>query len=330
MANDRPRRRRPVSNQRLLAFAMWIVLGIGLVILGIMLGLAYIRETTSPNLDLTEDLANWRSTANPEPDPKPNPVVAAPDPEVQRLRRDMELPKRQATARKPEENPVATAKTKPEPEVAKKPPEPKTLKEAGGTTAGQQSMLDQSRTVADRAEEIVRKGGLTDAEHGKIAKFLEHGRHLLAQREVACEAGRWRDVMRYTREKIADTAEHNRYLDDVDDRLQETAREAMKQEKLEAVRKAKEQKKREAEDRKAATWTLDKIRHLGKLVHKLPQGTKDKVELYRLQSDAERISTKKTKGIEYFEMKIAAETFLAAYNRVVPESGRQTVRTLTR
>ena len=52
------------------------------------------------------------------------------------------------------------------------------------------------------------------------------------------------------------------------------------------------------------------------------------VELYKLQSQAVRVATDKQRGDAYIEMKWAADALLKAYNAVVPEAKRKTVRDL--
>jgi hypothetical protein len=321
--------RRRSKHAHIFAYAMWIVFGTGLVILGIMMGFAYVRETAEDRSGTGDEVAG-----KPAPDETPRDV----DPEGERRRRDANQLERMAAASNTTPEPKPKPKPEPSLEQAKKPAEnpdiarapetaqkpkpkpvgPQTLEDAGGSKAGQQIMLSRSRAVVDRSDEMARKGELTSEDMRHVAELTQRGRATLAKRNEAFDAERWGDVMRYTREKNLETTEHEDYLDGVEHRHREV------------LRKAAEKKKREAAELEAATWTLDKIRILGKFVHKLPQDVSKKVALYKLQSAAERVATKKTKGFDYYVMKTAAEKLLAAYNRLAPKTDQKTVQSLTR
>jgi hypothetical protein len=167
----------------------------------------------------------------------------------------------------------------------------------------------------------------------KKAKRKEAAREKEAEREAAAKKKRAADaaaeakrieeerleaeVLRRAAEKLLKQADEKRRAD----KAKDDARR--KKERMD-----REKKDREETYRRESIWTLAKIQHVGKLVHQLNVSISTKVALYELQSDAERVSTKKTKGVVYLEMKVAAHIFLTAYNKQASTSARKTVRDL--
>jgi tetratricopeptide (TPR) repeat protein len=95
------------------------------------------------------------------------------------------------------------------------PTAPESLEEAGGSLADQQAMLDRSGAVDTRSEKMIRSGVLTDEDFENVLKHAQRSRAILDSWEAACKAERWDDVVRYIREKNANTGEQERCLDRV-------------------------------------------------------------------------------------------------------------------
>lgn len=230
--NARTRRARAGRNQLLLAYSMWVVLGGGLIVLGVLVGLAYVRETTDDDSDAPEVVAE-----KPRVDPLPK-SENTPGPKLEPKPKLESKPK---SKRKPKPKPKP--ETKPKLEQKPKISEPATLEEAGGSSKEQQEMLDRSRAVADRSEKMVQSGALADEDFENVLKIAQRGRTILASRNAANDEKRWVAVLRYTREKNANSDEHERYLDDVERRQRAAARKVAEAAKAAA---------REEAERKAA------------------------------------------------------------------------------
>jgi hypothetical protein len=237
--NARTRRARAGRNQLLLAYSMWVVLGGGLIVLGVLVGLAYVRETTEDDSDAPEVVAE-----KPRVDPLPK-SENKPEP---KLEPKPKLESKPRSKRKLKPKSKRKLKPKPKPETKPKLPKPKisepaTLKEAGGSSKEQQEMLDRSGAVADRSEKMVESGALADEDFENVEKIAQRGRTILASRNAANDEKRWVAVLRYTREKNANSGEHERYLDDVERRQRAAARKVAEAAKAAA---------REEAERKAA------------------------------------------------------------------------------
>jgi hypothetical protein len=222
--------RRAKKRAHLIAYAMWGVLGSLLIVLGIMMGLAYVDESGGGGSGAVDVLAKTRATdVEPEPAAKPKPAAPAPE--------KRPVPEQPTPARpNPEEpNPEEPNPAKPRPEVTT----PQTLEDAGGSVAGQQAMLDRARAVTARSDKMGQEGTFTDQEREEVAAFTQSGRTILANWEAACEQKRWDDVVRFTRDKNINSNDHEKCLDRVALRVvvaHRMASEAAK--RKEAARKA--------------------------------------------------------------------------------------------
>jgi hypothetical protein len=229
--NARTRRARAGRNQLLLAYSMWVVLGGGLIVLGVLVGLAYVRETTEDDSDAPEVVAE-----KPRVDPLPK-SENKPEPKLE-PKPKLESKPRSKRKLKPKPKPETKPKLEQKPKIS----EPATLEEAGGSLKEQQEMLDRSRAVADRSEKMVQSGALADEDFENVLKTAQRGRTILASRNAANDEKRWVAVLRYTREKNANSDEHERYLDDVERRQRAAARKVAEAAKAaareEAARKA--------------------------------------------------------------------------------------------